>query len=250
MRPRWELKEYTLIKYLRECVWSLERVESRINMIRHSRSTPCFIPEEVEPKEETADVPRRPQTRQRQRRPRPLSCLSPRDLEDHDGGPHSRPQSCISSSRDYDDDDDVPFYLDNAQNGPEVASSEATSTVTTPDPPTSARVSPTRSFTHSPPRIRSRCASSSPSRPGTRSTLSPVQTRVMHRKRKTSMPLPIRIPEDREAYCQSPLFSPLGSPPTIGSPACRRQVHKQTFMQWQLQHICRTLQRLHTMLEN
>ncbi|XP_069992824.1 uncharacterized protein [Penaeus vannamei] len=216
MRPRWELKEHTLIKYLRECVWSLERVESRINMIRHSWSTPCFIPEEVEPPPEggAPAVALRPHAQQKQ--PRPRSCVSPREFEEQEAAAAPRPLSCISN-RDDDDDDDVPLYLEGAAGGPEAASSEGTSAVTTPDPSTtpSARVSPSRSS--SPPQSLpspGRCASPSPSRASTRSTLSPARSRVIYRKRKTSMPLPIRIPEDREAYCQSPLFSPLGSPPT------------------------------------
>lgn len=228
MRPRWELKEHTLIKYLRECVWSLERVESRINMIRHSWSTPCFIPEEVEPPSEggAPAVTLRPHA-QKQPRPRPRSCVSPREFEEQEAAA-PRPLSCISN-RDDDDDDDVPLYLEGAAGGAEAASSEGTSAVTTPDPSTtpSARVSPSRSS--SPPQSLPsprRCASPSPSRASTRSTLSPARSRVIYRKRKTSMPLPIRIPEDREAYCQSPLFSPLGSPPTSAGAAVRKQVRR------------------------
>lgn len=227
MRPRWELKEHTLIKYLRECVWSLERVESRINMIRHSWSTPCFIPEEVEPPPEggAPAVALRPHAQQKQ--PRPRSCVSPREFEEQEAAAAPRPLSCISNRDDDDDDDDVPLYLEGAAGGPEAASSEGTSAVTTPDPSTtpSARVSPSRSS--SPPQSLpspGRCASPSPSRASTRSTLSPARSRVIYRKRKTSMPLPIRIPEDREAYCQSPLFSPLGSPPT--SAGGRKQVRR------------------------
>lgn len=233
MRPRWELKEHTLIKYLRECVWSLERVESRINMIRHSWSTPCFNPEEAEsPPEGAANaasaIGLRPHARQKQSRPRPRSCVSAREFDEQEASAAPRPLSCISN-RDDDDDDDVPLYLEGAATGPEAASSEATSAVTTPDPSAtpSAPVSPSRS-TSPPPSLPSpgRCASPSPSRASTRSTLSPARSRVIYRKRKTSMPLPIRIPEDREASCQSPLFSPLGSPPTPAGASGRKQVRR------------------------
>nr|XP_045608658.1 microtubule-associated serine/threonine-protein kinase 3-like isoform X21 [Procambarus clarkii] len=377
MRPRWQVKEYTLIKYLRECVWGLERLESRLNMLRHSRSTPCLIPEEMEPGEQS--------------RPRHTPSARPRPCHSGEGrtntslGHRTRRLSCIPS-RDDDDGDDVPIYMPGkvaadaavslegrsppdaamclerrsppdaamslerrsppdaagslerrsppdaagslerrfppdaagslerrsppdaagslerrsppdaagslerrsppdaamslerrsppdaagslerrsppdaagslerrfppdaamslerrsppdaaislerrspdaaisleSRSPPDTAislerrSPDAAISLESRSPPdgtspSSTRESSARSSTSSPPRA----ASDSPSR--CRSISAPSRRpRILYRTRKTSMPTPVRIPEDRVAYCQSPLFSPLGSPPT------------------------------------
>ncbi|XP_053656103.2 uncharacterized protein [Cherax quadricarinatus] len=223
MRPRWQVKEYSLIKYLRECVWALERLDSRINMIRHSWSTPCFIPEEMEPSQDTLlrSQPAAP-------RPRSRSCLIPPELQNEDVQEDISQQrnfrrlSCIPSKDD--DDDDAPIYIPGTSEGPVVGAADEKPSTSDPATESEERSTtasptrcPTRSSTSSPTQCassRSRAPSSSPSRDGSRSTSAPVlRPRVLYRTRKTSMPSRIRIPEDGVAYCLSPLFSPLSSPP-------------------------------------
>lgn len=226
MWPRWEVKEHSLIKYLRECVWGLERVESRINMIRHSWSTPCFIPEEVEPEDEASPLHRHSFS--------PRSCLVPQNSEAEDAPSvcmrkySSHRLSCIPSmdrddeDDDDDDDDDVLLYIPSGRQGPN-GESGARSSVTTP---TSARESPSRSSTTSPPRRSTspgRPTSISPSRNGTKLSTSPGRL-ALQRVRKTSMPVPIHIPEDRVALHQAPLFSPLSCSPVFGLAAKMKQV--------------------------
>ncbi|XP_042222486.1 uncharacterized protein LOC121866822, partial [Homarus americanus] len=187
-------------------------------MIRHSWSTPCFIPEEVEPQDEPSPP----------RRPRPLSCCDP--PRDEDVFPlyyreNPRRLSCIPS-RDDDDEDDVPIFISSDQHVADTSASSERPSLTTPETPTppSPRGSPARSSTTSPPLCsRARAVSIRPSKSEMRSTsVPPRRPRVLYRTRKTSMPMPIRIPEDRVAYCTSPLFSPLGSPPLPYDAAGRR----------------------------
>ena len=162
--PRWDLKESSLGNYLRECVWSLERVDTQFTMIRHSWSTPCFSPD-----------------------------------EDSDS------LLLLPCPEDDDEDDDIngPLFMGmlrsrtSSQNESDDSYSKGQSSASSNTPKSYGGNSPTRSVS-SP----VRCPSSS-------------RSCVAYKSRKTSMPLPLGIPEDREASCDSAYLSPFGSPPTI-----------------------------------
>ena len=237
MWPSWKLREYSLVQYLRECVWGLERVESRINMLRHAWSTPCFILEEDEPEDANTHGAAGPR-----------SCLVP-DSEDDDSPPlclrypHSKRLSCIPSMDDDDEDDDEDVNDDDDDDDDDDDNDddddgrlytpaggdtlEATHpcekcTAEPVTPPPSVRIIPAEPTAHSPTQCPAAHAHHEAHTP------LPRRPRVLYRARKTSLPIPIRIPEDSVAHHHTRYYTPIPChfqrPPTTPTTPTPRQV--------------------------
>ena len=172
--PKWSFQNYSLGNCLRECIWSLERVDTQFTMIRHSWSTPCFTPVED-------DIL--------------LPCPEDDDAEDDINGP-----LFIGMLRNK-----TNCFVD-PQNSPQSPTSEDGISFSQNQVSSAKAIPQIKGASMSP----SSLSPSSPVRNPSSSRLS-----VVYKTRKTSMPLPLGIPEDREASCDSDYLSPFGSPPTI-----------------------------------
>lgn len=224
MWPRWKMREYSLLRYLRECVWGLEKVESRINMLRHAWSTPCFILEEDEPEEALPMGTSGPR-----------SCLVP-DSEDDDSPPvclrntGSRRLSCIPSmdgdddsdddDDDDNDDDDSVLYTRTSHETHEAIHSDDKSSEEPGTPPPTVRVTPADTHGNAP---NQRPVTHAPHEAPTL----PRRPRVLYRTRKISLPIPIRIPENTVAHHHTRYYTPMPThmqrPPATPTP---RQVRR------------------------
>lgn len=246
MWPRWKIREYSLLQYLRECVWGLERVESRINMLRHAWSTPCFSSEQEEveganprgaagprsclvPDSEDDDSP---PVCLRYARAKRLSCIpsmdgddGDEDDEDDDDDDDDEEEEEEDHEDDENDNDDAPSYTTLSEDTQEANQSDEKSIEEPATPPPAVTVTPAMSPVGSPRERRvARARQEQPQ------FLPPRPRTTQYVTRKISLPIPVRIPEGSVANHHSRYCLPMPSylQRHFGSP-----LHRQVRRAWE-----------------